>query len=137
MSSIILFFKVYLKRIPGSEKDTVINKYIIIKYSKKIKIGINDEIFLDRKSELKIKKRKIGIVMAQKDSKVGRKLHGPKSIFPFKEKYMSPVHFLYFKIKFLFSSFGIGDWGKSFSFFKDISLLVVSFDSNVSLFSKF
>ena len=77
--------------------------------------------------------------MAQKDNKVGRKLQGPERIFPFKEKYMSPVHFLYFTIKFLFSSFGIGDLDKSFSlsFFKDISLLVVSSDSNVSLFSKF
>ena len=54
-----------------------------------------------------MRKRKTGIVMALNDNKVGRKLQGPKSIFPFKRKYISPVHYLHFNIKFLFSSLEI------------------------------
>ena len=44
------------------------------------------EIFLEIKSELKIKNKKTGIVIAKKDNKVGLKLHGPNNIFPFNEK---------------------------------------------------
>ena len=70
-------------------------------------MGIMHVILLEIKSELNMRKRKTGIDMALNDNKVGRKLHGPKSIFPFNRKYISPVHFLYFNIKFLFSSLEI------------------------------
>ncbi len=52
----------------------------------KIIIGIKKEIFWETNSELNIKKRRTGIVMALNDNNVGRKLQGPKSIFPFKRK---------------------------------------------------
>ena len=52
----------------------------------KIKIGIIKENFWEIKSELNIKKRKTGIVIALNDNNVGWKLQGPKRIFPLKVK---------------------------------------------------
>ena len=109
-------------------------------YNKKINIGINADILFEIKSELNIIKRKTGILMAQNDNNVGRKLQGPKSILPHNLKYISPDQDFLFNINFLFSSLDNINWfGSLFliSFFIIMALLDISLDSNVALVSKF
>ena len=61
----------------------MINNDTVIIYIITIIKGIKKEIFLVKKSEMKNRNKKIGILIVIKDSIVGRKLHGPNNKFPF------------------------------------------------------